>query len=91
MFDIMEERIKNKKKSQKIENEIKKSVPQIHQALNSSANVSATETRMEMDLNKDELLTFLFQHPEKIQNNRALFNAILEKYRSISGKISKLL
>ena len=87
----MDKRINEKKKSKKLETEIKNSVPIIHTALHTSVDIDASNTRAAIVRGKDELIEWLLKNPEKIKQNRALFNAILKKYKSISNKIDKIL
>ncbi len=91
MFNIMDKRINEKKKTKELENEIKSSVPIIDTALHTSVDIDASNTRAAIVRGKEELIEWLLKNPEKIKQNRALFNMILKKYRSISNKIEHLL
>ncbi len=91
MFDIMDEKLNEKGKKKKLVKEMKESAPKVYQALHPPLDFVAAETRAELKYSKDQLLKMFLDHPERIKQNRELFQSILGKYREISKKISKLL
>lgn len=92
MFEDVEKKIKAKRKTT-VRELMEQSLPQIYNALNPSAEGMATQTRMQMTSVHEELKQYrqaTAGNPESTQQQRQLFQNILDRVKNISKRVKKI-